>query len=68
MFEVGKKYKVRDLDYFAKHSRDFSYDSGGILSRLTGTSHFMTSSMLRKKRSYNSRYNERYISCRFYNY
>ena len=49
MFKVGKKYKVRDLDYFAKHPRDFSFDDGEISSCLAGTSHFMTSSMLRKK-------------------
>ena len=49
MFEVGKKYKVRDLNYFKKHSKDFSYYDGKISSCLAGTSHFMTSSMLRKK-------------------
>lgn len=49
MFKVGKKYKVRDLDYFAKHPRDFSFNNGEISSCLAGTSHFMTSSMLRKK-------------------
>ena len=49
MFEVGKKYKVRDLNYFKKHPRDFSYYKGEILTRLAGASHFMTPSMLRKK-------------------
>ena len=49
MLEVGKKYKVRDLNYFIKHSKDFSYYNGKILSYLERTSHFMTSSMLRKK-------------------
>ena len=49
MFKVGKKYKVRDLNYFKKHSKDFSYYNGKILSYLERTSHFMTSSMLRKK-------------------
>ena len=49
MFEVGKKYKVRDLDYFKKHPRDFSYDNGEISTCLAGASHLMTSSMLRKK-------------------
>lgn len=49
MLEVGKKYKVRDLNYFKKHSKDFSYYNGKILSYLKRTSHFMTSSMLRKK-------------------
>ena len=49
MLEVGKKYKVRDLNYFIKHSKDFLYYNGKILSHLERTSHFMTSSMLRKK-------------------
>ena len=49
MFEVGKKYKVRDLNYFKKHSKDFAYYNGKILSYLERTSHFMTPSMLRKK-------------------
>lgn len=49
MLEVGKKYKVRDLNYFKKHSKDFSYYNGKISSYLERTSHFMTSSMLRKK-------------------
>lgn len=49
MLEVGKKYKVRDLNYFIKHSKDFSYYNGKILSHLKRTSHFMVSSMLRKK-------------------
>ena len=49
MFEVGKKYKVRDLNYFKKYPRDFSYYNGEILSCLAGASHFMTPSMLRKK-------------------
>ena len=49
MLEVGKKYKVRDLNYFIKHSKDFLYYNGKILSYLERTSHFMTSSMLRKK-------------------
>ncbi len=34
MLEVVKKYKVRDLNYFIKHSKDFSYYDGKILSHL----------------------------------
>ena len=49
MFEVGKKYKVRDLNYFKKYPRDFLYYNGEILSCLVGASHLMVPSMLRKK-------------------
>ena len=50
MFKVGKKYKVRDLNYFKNNPENFIYRGNEILAaNLPGTKHFMTSSMLRKK-------------------
>ncbi len=50
MFKVGKKYKVRDLNYFKNNPENFIYRGNKILAaNLPGTEHFMTSSMLRKK-------------------